>query len=76
LKFRKGNPLYFPYKNKDGVCEKLVDNKCSVYKDRPLVCNIQKVAKYFGSSQYIKQNIEACNRMMDEDNIPTKYRIK
>jgi Fe-S-cluster containining protein len=35
----------FPYKgDENGVCEKLVDNKCSVYEDRPLLCNIERMA--------------------------------
>ena len=31
----------FPYKaKKDGSCEKLVDNKCSIYETRPLICRV------------------------------------
>jgi Fe-S-cluster containining protein len=35
----------FPYKaKKDGSCEKLdEDNKCTVYADRPLMCNISRL---------------------------------
>ena len=33
----------FPYKTDEaGACEMLVDNKCSVYKDRPVFCNYKK----------------------------------
>lgn len=33
----------FPYKvMPDGSCEKMVGNQCSVYEDRPLLCNIDK----------------------------------
>ena len=36
----------FPYKAlPDGSCEKLVDNKCSVYENRPLMCNLNQAAK-------------------------------
>jgi Fe-S-cluster containining protein len=36
----------FPYKpREDGSCEKLgKDNRCSVYADRPLLCNIERMA--------------------------------
>lgn len=36
------HPLFAGMHNGDGVCFKLVDNKCSIYEDRPLVCNIYK----------------------------------
>ena len=33
----------FPYKAKEnGHCEKLVDGKCSVYENRPDLCNVDK----------------------------------
>jgi Fe-S-cluster containining protein len=32
----------FPYKHTDGVCEKLIDNKCSVYESRPDLCNVDR----------------------------------
>ena len=36
----------FRYKaNEDGSCENLIDNKCSVYDDRPLLCNIERMAE-------------------------------
>jgi len=36
----------FPYKvDEKGVCEKLVDYKCSVYENRPLLCNINAMFK-------------------------------
>lgn len=38
--------LTFPYKtDASGVCEKLVDGKCSVYEDRPLLCNVKELGK-------------------------------
>jgi len=34
----------FPYKtDAQGACEKLVDNRCSVYENRPTFCNYKKV---------------------------------
>lgn len=68
----------FPYTHTDGICDMLVDNKCSVYEDRPLLCNIERVARVLDLSMNMFQraNIEACNKMMDEDNMPEHYRIK
>lgn len=39
--------LDFPYKDINGVCEMLVDNKCSIYKTRPIVCNTEEMFKLF-----------------------------
>jgi Fe-S-cluster containining protein len=35
----------FPFKHKNGVCEKLQDNICTVYDHRPGLCNIKKFRK-------------------------------
>jgi len=35
----------FPYKDINGVCEMLVDNKCSIYETRPIVCNAEEMFK-------------------------------
>jgi Fe-S-cluster containining protein len=71
-------PFTFPYKHINGVCEKLVDNKCSVYDDRPLICNIDKMIEYreFDKEEYYAENIAACNQIMDEDGIDQSFRIK
>jgi Fe-S-cluster containining protein len=37
----------FPYKIHNGTCEKLVDNKCSVYENRPVICKVDEGYKYF-----------------------------
>ena len=51
----KSQPAPFPWMQKavdefphgtraDGSCEKLEDNRCTVYADRPLLCNIDRLA--------------------------------
>jgi uncharacterized protein len=56
----------FPFATKeDGSCEKLKDNKCEVYEDRPLICNIDKFYDtYFKGkikrSAYYKQQTKTC----------------
>jgi Fe-S-cluster containining protein len=68
----------FPYgHDENGWCEKLVDNKCSVYESRPTLCNIEMMWQMSGQDKdtYYAQNIEACNSMMDEDGVSKEYRI-
>lgn len=73
------HPLYFPYKwDKNGVCENLTaDNQCKVYENRPLLCNVKEIAKYFNlnEQEFYKTNIRACNTLMETDNIPLQFRI-
>jgi len=75
----KENNLGFPYRAKEnGECEMLKDNKCVVYNERPIICNIDRLIKVLkvNKSQYYKESIDACNKMMDEDEISQEYRIK
>jgi Fe-S-cluster containining protein len=74
-----GFELDFPYTwNEDGVCNMLTeDNKCSVYENRPLICNIEKFAEHFGidKQQFFDDNIKMCNELITQDNLPKKYLI-
>tara|TARA_R100000655_G_scaffold109613_1_gene164650 strand:+ start:1480 stop:1752 length:273 start_codon:yes stop_codon:yes gene_type:complete len=61
----------FPYKAKeDGSCEKLLNGKCSVYKKRPTLCNVEKMHdKYYSDvpkEVYFNKNAIVCNKMMDD----------
>lgn len=72
----------FPYKIIDGQCEKLnPDLSCSVYQDRPTICNIEKLSKTFypGSNLYEVYRItaEQCNNLiMNSTNIPEEDKPK
>ena len=71
--------LDFPYIwSENGECEMLVDNQCSVYETRPLICNIEKVAEYMKIPKdvFFSMNIKLCNKMMDEDGIDKEFRIR
>lgn len=72
--------MYFPYNwDENGVCENLTeDNKCKVYENRPLICNVDKFAEYnkLEKTEFYKVNIRACNYMMDIDGIDQSLRIK
>ncbi len=77
---KKDDIKYFPYKwDKNGVCEMLTENnKCSVYDNRPTICNIDKMAKTINANIpiYYEMNIQACNKMMDDDGVGLEYSIK
>lgn len=72
--------MHFPYAYNDtGKCEMLDrDNKCLVYDNRPTICNVEKMFALMDIPRdtFYKLNINACNNMMDEDNIHLDYRIK
>lgn len=74
------NGLSFPYKvREDGSCEMLMkDNKCKVYDSRPIYCNVYELgmAMHKNIEEFYLENITVCNRIMEEDNVEMKYRIK
>ena len=69
--------LDFPYQaDEKGWCEKLVDNLCTVYDNRPDVCNISKMAEQFEDQGLFYQiNAMACNQMQEMDGIDKSFRI-
>ena len=69
----------FPYKIlEDGSCEMLKDNQCSVYEDRPLICNVRLGGKLLGVDQDIWYAMlaEGCNKMIKEAELDDKYLVK
>lgn len=72
----------FPYSwDETGRCEKLTDdNKCSIYNDRPLICNVDDMFdavyhKQMTREEFYRANADLCNKWMDENNTPIKLRI-
>jgi Fe-S-cluster containining protein len=68
----------FPFDvDENGSCKMLVNNMCSVYDNRPDICKVEEMSKKNNIPKeiYYKMAIDVCNRMMDEDNIPLKFRI-
>lgn len=63
--------LEFPYNwDETGRCEKLMeDNKCGVYDDRPLLCNVDGVIKFFNldKESFYGDNEKACIELQAED---------
>ncbi len=72
--------LCFPYKyDKTGRCSMLNDdNSCSVYSNRPLVCNVDRLGARLGidKKEFYRVNIDSCNAMMYEDGVAEEFRIK
>jgi len=72
----------FPYKpEKDGSCPMLKDNRCSVYKNRPLLCDFKKIFEQHPRIArtellWYMRNMLICNHFMDQANIPQEFRLK
>lgn len=78
------NPVFkfaietFPYTvDEYGACEKLVNNQCSVYAERPLMCNVSLMGEMLGedTSAWYSKNIKYCNLIIDILGIDPLYKI-
>lgn len=69
----------FPYKpTEQGDCEMLVDGKCSVYENRPLLCNVQKMTEVFYSDDPLGHYLDCayvCNGLIAYANLDPSYMI-
>ena len=66
----------FPYKAlEDGSCEMLnSDNQCSVYNDRPLICNVKLMSKLHHTPYHV--TAEICNKLIEENGLDTAFRVE
>lgn len=69
----------FPYStNEQGHCEMLVNDRCSVYENRPLICNVRRMTEVFYSDDpagHYLDSAESCNRMIEEADLDPAYKI-
>lgn len=69
----------FPFKwDKTGKCEMLgKDNLCRIYENRPLLCNVEKIAEVYklGKKEFYNLNIKSCNSMLEEKNRTERIEI-
>ena len=69
----------FPYNtNEDGSCEMLTDDGlCSVYENRPLLCNLKLAALLVGytNDDWMKLQATECNSMIKEAGLDEKYKV-
>jgi Fe-S-cluster containining protein len=78
LSIQKSMPdLIFPYSNESGICEKYIDNKCSVYEDRPIICNISKMQEILEieAKEFYKMNASICNLFIREEGLDESFII-
>jgi len=72
----------FPYgHNEQGVCEMLdEDNKCLVYQDRPMLCNLKRIWEEWITDQteeeWYSHNMEICNFLMRMAGTDERFHIK
>lgn len=80
IHYKASFPDYeFPFEwDSSGKCSQLEENKCKVYENRPLICNVDRFieAHNLDKEIFYAINIQACNTLMDEQNIDEQYRIK
>ena len=62
------SPVYDELHNGDGVCRYLVENLCSIYEDRPLLCRIDEsyevlFKEQMDKSKYYELNYKFCNKL-------------
>ena len=71
---------HFPYKpNPDGSCSKLTsDGLCSVYDNRPIVCNIKLMSQVLhqNTSQFYQNQAHNCNKLINNANLDPKYLVE
>ena len=70
----------FPYDpNPDGSCSKLnEDGSCSVYEDRPIICNIDLMGQLLhqDTTEWYRINAENCNKLINDANLDPKYLVQ
>ena len=72
---RRIGVLYPELEGPDGACIYLSsDNLCTIYPDRPLLCNVDKTYERFfkdkmSREEFYKVNLEACKKLQDNDTV-------
>lgn len=55
--------------NDKGECSKLINGRCSIYKDRPDICNLEKsynnYRELISEEDYMNMNKEHCKKFRD-----------
>ena len=70
----------FPYEvNEDGSCSMLTeDGTCSVYENRPIMCNINLMGQLLNQSQpdWHRQQADVCNKLITDAGLSSDYLVK
>ena len=62
----------------DGSCGHLKNNLCSIYENRPDICNAEKMPNrklYQTKKQYFIESTKICHQLIDEEGLDAKYKI-
>lgn len=72
----------FPYSwDESGCCEMLENNLCSVYEDRPLLCNVKKISELYSQDTGVpvqdlySLNARVCNSLISAANLDESFMI-
>ena len=70
----------FPHQTKpDGSCSMLNDDgSCSVYENRPIICNIDLMGQllHIDTPELYRINAESCNTLINNANLNPKYLVQ
>ena len=69
----------FPYgTDTNGACVKLQNGLCSVYEDRPLLCNIKKLGEEsrYDLDAWFRLNAISCNTLILDSDLDESYLVK
>jgi Fe-S-cluster containining protein len=70
----------FPYDtNPDGSCSMLnEDGLCSVYENRPIMCNVKLMGQLLhqDTTEWYRINAENCNKLINDANLDPKYLVQ
>ena len=64
-------PELSEYDRGDGICKYLKDNLCTIYTNRPEICNVEKTYKRFSDKyskeEYYKLVAEYCKKLKESN---------
>jgi len=69
----------FPYEAlPDGSCSMLSNDRCTVYEERPLLCNVKKLGELHNLDRdsWYAINAMSCNTMIKEAGLPEEYLVR
>ena len=63
---------------KDGSCAHLIGNLCSIYNERPDICNSNKMPNkkpFQSKKQYFIENTKICHQLIDAEGLDKSYKV-
>jgi len=74
-------PELSAYDRGDGVCMHLVENRCSIYEERPEICRIDQMfekvySKHFSRHEFYLENLKVCKNLQISAGLPEEQQVK